>query len=296
MSQVVVNQQTGGERWHALGLFAFRPGSGQGVTLSGDADGVVVADAVAWVGPRGTDARVGLTDLAAVQPLQRTVDVGDQPWRLDPLDVARADATVLGFGPTDPMELVEEKTGSARVRAQHAGATYDIQVVQPARLGPTGVWIVESVRGVGPANVCALRPDPAPQPPVRRPKYSLEAAVAEPKSRPTLEQLLEPKPDTGGARETPEQYREHCARVIDGLKASGWPHDLVKQVEADMHDRVHRVYVLDIKRVQESLGISRYGVDKLVKDGKIRQFTIAPQYRDQKPTVRIPVVDVLTLR
>jgi hypothetical protein len=96
--------------------------------------------------------------------------------------------------------------------------------------------------------------------------------------------------------QTPEQYREHCERVIDGLKTSGWPDDLVKQVEADLHDRVHRVYVLDIKSVQEYLGISRYGVDKLVKDGRIRQFTIAPQYRDQKPTVRIPVIDVLTLQ
>ena len=151
-TQVHVNQQIGGQRWHPLGTFTFQPGPGQGVILSGDADGVVVADAVAWVGPPGTDAGVGLADLAAAQPLQRAVDVGDQPWRLDPLDVARADATVLGFGPTDPMQLVEEKTGSARVRAQHAGATYDIRVIQPARLGPTGVWVVESVRGVGPAT------------------------------------------------------------------------------------------------------------------------------------------------
>ena len=84
--------------------------------------------------------------------------------------------------------------------------------------------------------------------------------------------------------------------MIDGLKTSGWPDDLVKQIEADMHNRVHRVYVLDIKSVQNYLGISRYAVGKLVKAGKIRQFTIAPQYRDQKPAVRIPVVDVLTLQ
>jgi len=120
--------------------------------LSGDADGVVVADAVVWVGPLGTGAGVGLDDLTAAQPLQRAADVGDQPWRLDPVDVARADATVLGFGQSDPMELVEEKTGYARVRAQHAGTTYDILVTQPARLGPTGVWVVESVRSVGSAS------------------------------------------------------------------------------------------------------------------------------------------------
>ncbi len=125
-THVTRNQQIGGGRWQALGTFTFAPGQAQGVTLSGDADGVVVADAVAWVGPLGTDAGVGLTDLAAVQPLQ----------------------TVLGFGPTDPMELVEENAGSAQVRAQHAGATYEIRVIQPARLGRTGVWVVESVRRV----------------------------------------------------------------------------------------------------------------------------------------------------
>ena len=151
-THVTRNQQIGGGRWQALGTFTFDPGQAQGVTLSGDADGVVVADAVAWVGPLDTDAGVGLTDLAAVQPLQRAVDLGDQPWRLDPLDFARADATVLGFGATDPMELVEEKTGSSRVRAQHAGATYEIRVIQPARLGRTGVWVVESVHRLGSAG------------------------------------------------------------------------------------------------------------------------------------------------
>src|SRR6266542_3337356 len=148
---VHVNQQIGGGLWHALGTFKFRPGTGQGVTLRGEADGVVVADAVAWVGPLGENAGVGLADLTTTQPLQHGVDAGDQPWRLDPLEVARADGTVLGFAATDPMQLIDEKTGSAQVRAQHAGASYDIKLVQPARLGPSGIWVVESVRPVGSA-------------------------------------------------------------------------------------------------------------------------------------------------
>jgi hypothetical protein len=94
-------------------------------------------------------AVVGLADLASAEPVQRAVDTGDQPWRLDPLEVARADASVLGFGPTDRMQLVEEKAGSARVRARHAGVTCDIQLIQPARLGPSGIWVVESVQPAG---------------------------------------------------------------------------------------------------------------------------------------------------
>jgi len=148
---VHVNQQIGSGQWRALGTFTFHPGTGQGVMLSGEADGVVVADAVAWVGPLGENADIALADLTTTQPLQHAVDAGDQPWRLDPLEVARADGTVPGFAATDPMQLADQKTGSARVRAQHAGASYDIQVLQPARLGPSGIWVVESVRPVGSA-------------------------------------------------------------------------------------------------------------------------------------------------
>jgi hypothetical protein len=117
------------------------------VLLSGR-DGVVIADAIAWVGPLNTqepEHAVNLGDLAAAQPFQRAVDAGDEPWRLDPLEAARADAAVLGFDAHDPMQLVEATRGSALVRAQHAGASYEIHLIQPARLGPTGIWVVEAV-------------------------------------------------------------------------------------------------------------------------------------------------------
>jgi len=39
-THVTRNQQIGGGRWQALGTFTFDPGQAQGVTLSGDADGV----------------------------------------------------------------------------------------------------------------------------------------------------------------------------------------------------------------------------------------------------------------
>jgi hypothetical protein len=110
---------------------------------------VVVADAIAWVGPlddRDAADPAALGDPTAAQPLQRAVDAGDEPWRLDPLEAARADGATLGFAATDPMELVETAAGSALVRAQHAGATYEIRLVQPARLGPTGIWVLASVR------------------------------------------------------------------------------------------------------------------------------------------------------
>ena len=152
IARVRMNQRTGGGQWHALGTFSFEAGTNQGVSLSGDADGVIVADAVAWVGPLGSDAAVGLADLASAQPVQHAADTGDQPWRLDPLEVARADAAALGFGPDDPMDLAREQTGTAQVRAQHAGNRYDIRLIQPARLGASGIWMVTSVQLVAPAT------------------------------------------------------------------------------------------------------------------------------------------------
>jgi hypothetical protein len=147
-SQVLVDQRSGGGYWHAAGTFTFQSGHGQGVSLSGESDGVAVADAVVFVGPVADDAGVDLTDPATAQPIQRAVDDGDQPWRLDPLEVARVDAVGLGFSSTDRLQLVERRAGAARVRAGRAGATYDIDLIQPARLGPSGIWTVKSIRRV----------------------------------------------------------------------------------------------------------------------------------------------------
>jgi lipoprotein-anchoring transpeptidase ErfK/SrfK len=45
------NQQDNGGTWQPLGSFQFSPGKSQGVTLSDRSDGVVIADALRWVGP-----------------------------------------------------------------------------------------------------------------------------------------------------------------------------------------------------------------------------------------------------
>jgi len=51
---------------------------------------------------------------------------------------------------------------------------------------------------------------------------------------------------------------------------------------------VHRVNVLTINDAATYLGLSRSGVEKLITAGKLRLFTIAPTYRDEKPAKRIP--------
>jgi N-acetylmuramoyl-L-alanine amidase len=55
-STVAVNQKLHGGSWQSLGSFDFQPGKGQGVILTDKADGVVVADAIRFVGPQGGSA------------------------------------------------------------------------------------------------------------------------------------------------------------------------------------------------------------------------------------------------
>jgi len=139
-------QRTGGGRWNALGTYTFRPNQAQGVSLLGRADGVVVADAVIWVGPLDAgDTGPHPTQVAAANQLQRSVDEGDQPWRLDPLAVARADGVAMGLSANDTFELLEVGASVAKVRAQHASERYIIDLAQPARLGSTGIWVVLKV-------------------------------------------------------------------------------------------------------------------------------------------------------
>src|SRR5713226_1494596 len=52
-SSAAVNQKINGGSWQSLGSFDFQPGKGQGITLTDKADGVVVADAIRFVGPQG---------------------------------------------------------------------------------------------------------------------------------------------------------------------------------------------------------------------------------------------------
>ena len=53
---VTENQQSNGGVWQSLGNFDFRPGKNHGVTLTDRSNGVVVADAIRWVGPIGQAA------------------------------------------------------------------------------------------------------------------------------------------------------------------------------------------------------------------------------------------------
>jgi hypothetical protein len=74
------------------------------------------------------------------------------PWRLDPLEVVREEGPKLGFSPTDRFELVSQAPGAASgtnhatIRATHAGRAYEIQLIQPVKIGRNGIWAINDVR------------------------------------------------------------------------------------------------------------------------------------------------------
>lgn len=85
--------------------------------------------------------------------LQGLVDKGQERWRLDPLEVARRDGRMAGFLLSDKFQLLtnpspgsEAVKGMVEVLASHAGKEYIIRLVQPVKSGPSGIWLIGSIR------------------------------------------------------------------------------------------------------------------------------------------------------
>lgn len=87
------------------------------------------------------------------QEIQQSTDQGHQPWRLDPVEVARVEGITLGFLPDkDTFRLVSKSergkgsgTGEAIVRAHHGKTDFLIQLIQPAGAAPNHIWVINSV-------------------------------------------------------------------------------------------------------------------------------------------------------
>ncbi|MCA1645334.1 MAG: hypothetical protein LC797_07660 [Chloroflexi bacterium] len=74
-SNVPANQKVNGGSWQSLGSFDFQSGKGQGVTITDKADGVVVADAIRFVGPLGGAPPASAPPQPTPAPAQQTAVV-----------------------------------------------------------------------------------------------------------------------------------------------------------------------------------------------------------------------------
>lgn len=112
------------------------------------------------------------------------------------------------------------------------------------------------------------------------------------KSAPNIDLSPRPVPASFGLAMSDPEFEE----VVSSMLKNGWPPDVIGDIRTDHKQGIERVYVLAINDAARYLGLSRYGVANLIKAGKLRLFTIAPTYRDEKPSQRIPAKDVLALK
>ncbi len=57
---------------------------------------------------------------------------------------------------------------------------------------------------------------------------------------------------------------EEWEKLLSGLVEKGWLPDVVDQINADRRDGLRRTYVLGINDAAQYLGLTRYGVEKLI--------------------------------
>ncbi|MFH2105366.1 MAG: hypothetical protein ABII72_03980 [Parcubacteria group bacterium] len=95
--------------------------------------------------------------MADLEAMQKSVDEGSQPWRLDPYMVALSDGAELGFNQAEDSFTLTSKiesgeysgAGEATVEAKHKDVTYIIQLMQPVDQGDGGIWVINSVAKKG---------------------------------------------------------------------------------------------------------------------------------------------------
>ena len=194
---------------------------------------------------------------------------------------------------------VADQLGVSRSKAYQlvvSGAIQSLAIGRSRRVSPGAV--AEFI-----ARPSADSPEPYSPPRYERersPSYRkpTPAALPKPEQPPrrrrkaVYEIDLSPKPLESSDRWMTDEEWE---KSLSGLVKNGWLPDIVEQMNADRRDGLRRSHVLGINDTARYLGLSRYGVEKLIKTGKLRLFTIAPLYRDEKPQQRIPAMDVLAL-
>jgi len=83
--------------------------------------------------------------------LQQSVDRGHQPWRLDPVEVARVESAQHGFSLDDNFSLISREyaeaagTYLAEVEAVHNSVFYIVQLIQSEKQGEGGIWVINSI-------------------------------------------------------------------------------------------------------------------------------------------------------
>ena len=195
---------------------------------------------------------------------------------------------------------VADQLGVSRSKAYHlvlSGAIQSLAIGRSRRVSPGAVAeFIARPSADSPDSYSPPRYERERSPSFRKPTPAALTKPEQPsrRRRKALYEIdLSPKPMESRDRWMTDEEWE---KSLSGLVGNGWLPDIVDQMNADRRDGLRRAHVLGINDAARYLGLTRYGVEKLIKTGKLRLFTIAPIYRDEKPQQCIPAMDILALR
>jgi len=231
-----------------------------------------------------------------------TVDIDDDEIRRIFAPLLQQAPAVYAQPPTKLLNVKEvaDRLGVSRNKVYevlYRGEIQSLAIGRTRRISPLAL-----AEFISQPNDNGLHVDPQPRHVLPRPANTAKTSVSSPKPAPPKTRRrkpadmidLSPKPlppEPSHSKMSEEELEVALASMLE----KGWPEDVVQQIRTDRKEGVHSVNVLTINDAARYLGLSRSGVEKLVKAGKLRLFTIAPTYRDEKPAKRIPAKDVAGL-
>jgi excisionase family DNA binding protein len=234
--------------------------------------------------------------------LRITIDIDDEEIRRILAPLTQQGPAVQAQQPTKLLNVKEvaDRLGVSRNKVYellYKGEIQSLAIGRTRRISPVAL-----AEFISRPKDDGLQVDPQPRQVLPRPANTPKTPVASPKPAPPKTRQrkpadtidLSPKPlppEPSHSKMSEEELEVALASMLE----KGWPEDVVEQIRTDRKEGVHRVNVLTINDAARYLGLSRSGVEKLVKAGKLRLFTIAPTYRDEKPANRIPAKDVAGL-
>jgi excisionase family DNA binding protein len=233
-----------------------------------------------------------------------TIEIDDDELRrlLAPL-LQQAPSSQPALAPTRLLSVrdVADQLGISRSKVYelvYKGEISSLAIGRRKRISPAA--LAEFISR--PADIASPIPPGTLYKPERRPQHSPTSPVPPAKAKQAGERKFKseipidlsakPLPPNSPERQmTDKEWEDLFASLLE----HGWPQDLVDQMRTDRSEGVDRIHVLTLDGAARYLGLSRYAVDQLIKAGKLRLFTIAPLYRNEKPVQRTPAKDVLAL-
>jgi len=233
-----------------------------------------------------------------------TIEIDDDEVRriLSTVIVAPPSETQTPVADTAKLLTVAEvaaRLGISRTQTYHLihrGDIRSLTIGRSRRVAPAALAAFIAAPGDNATSGFQMAPPLRSTTDVRTPHH-----VTAPEPKPRVVRAKAPRPPvdlTPQKRSSDSTWRlsdEELDEALLSMLEKGWPADVIDQIRVDHLAGVTRINTLTIKEAAMYLGLSRYGIEKLISDGKLRLFTAEPTYTNEKPSKLIPAKDLVAL-